>query len=163
MKRIIVSVDPAISKNINSDETGIIVCGQGRDGRGYVFSDKSGIYSPKEWADIAVREYRRWNADAIVAEKNQGGDMVKFTLQSIEANIPVKLVHASRGKMVRAEPVSSLYEEGKISHVGYFPECEDELITYTGQPGEKSPNRLDALVHGFTELMLVRHEVSVLV
>lgn len=158
MKRIVVSVDPAISKNINSDETGIVTVGIDPYGKGYVLSDKSGIYSPQEWAKKAVDEYNRWEADAIVAEKNQGGDMVKFTLQSIQANVPVRLVHASKGKILRAEPVSSLYEEGKVSHVGHFPECEDEMVTYTGEPGEKSPNRLDALVHGLTEVMLTRKE-----
>lgn len=160
LKRVVVSVDPAISKNINSDETGIITVAKAENDRGYVLSDKSGIYSPQEWAQKAVDEFNRWKADAIVAEKNQGGDMVKYTLRTVDGTVPVKLVHASRGKILRAEPISSLYEEGKISHVGHFSDCEDEMITYTGEPGEKSPNRLDALVHGFTEIMLERKQVK---
>lgn len=159
MKEIIVSVDPAISTNATSDETGIIVEGIGKDGRGYLLEDKSGIYSPSEWANVAVALYNKWNASWIIAEKNQGGDMVKYTLKTASENVPVKLVHASKGKMLRAEPISALYEDGRISHVGVFPDAEEEMTTYTGDVSDKSPNRLDAIVHGFTHLFPIREKI----
>lgn len=152
LKEVIVSVDPATTKTITSDETGIVCLGKGFDGRGYFFTDKSGIFSPSEWAQISVQLYTKNHANWIIAEKNQGGDMVKHTIKTAAENVPVKLVHASKGKILRAEPISALYEEGKISHVGVFPDAEEEMTTYTGDPGDKSPNRLDALVHGFTHL-----------
>jgi phage terminase large subunit-like protein len=142
MSRIIVSVE--------------IVSGKGKDGRGYLLEDRSGTYTPVEWASICVSLYSKWKADSIVAEKNQGGDMVKHTIKTVSDNAPVKLVHASKGKILRAEPISSLYEDGKMSHVGNYPELEEEMTTYSGAPGDKSPNRLDALVHGFTELFPVK-------
>lgn len=155
LSKIIVSIDPAITAKIDSDETGIIVVGKGKDGRGYLLEDKSGIYTPAEWAQISVNLYTKWKADVIVAEKNQGGDMVKHTIKTVSENVPVKLVHASKGKILRAEPISSLYEDGKMSHIGVYPELEEEMTTYTGAPGDKSPNRLDSLVHGFTYLFPV--------
>ncbi|TPN57590.1 ATP-binding protein [Mesorhizobium sp. B1-1-9] len=158
LQRIVVSVDPAISNNEGSDETGIIVAGLGQDGRGYVLDDGSGRYAPQEWATKAIDLYRRHSADRIVAEKNQGGDMVEATLRMVDPGVPVKLVHASRGKVVRAEPVSALYEQGKVSHVGAFPILEDQLVSFASDFDRAragySPDRLDALVWALTELMV---------
>jgi PBSX family phage terminase large subunit len=152
LKEIIVSVDPAVSKNANSDDTGIVVVGKGFDNRGYVLEENSGKYSPAEWANETVKLYHKWNANWIIGEKNQGGDMVKHTIKTASENVPIKLVHASKGKILRAEPISAMYEEGKMSHVGVFPKLEEEMTTYTGAIGEISPNLLDAQVHGFTHL-----------
>lgn len=156
LAKIVVSVDPATTATMDSDETGITVVGKGFDGRGYLLADKSGIYTPKQWAQVSVSLFNYWNADCIVAEKNQGGDMVKHTIKTEAENAPVKLVHASKGKILRAEPISALYEDGKMSHVGIFADAEEEMTTYTGDKSEKSPNRLDAIVHGFTCLFPVR-------
>ena len=152
LKEVVVSIDPATTVTENSDETGITVEGKGFDNRGYLLEDRSGKYTPKEWAEIGVKLYKKWDANMIVAEKNQGGDMVKHTIQTVSSNVPVKLVHASKGKLLRAEPISALYDDDKISHVGGFPDAEDEMANYTGKPGDKSPNRLDSIVHGFTYL-----------
>lgn len=156
--KIVVSVDPAVTSKMESDKTGIVVVGKGHDGRGYVLEDKSGIYTPAEWARMTVNLYSKWDADTIVAEKNQGGDMVKHTIKTADANAPVKLVHASKGKILRAEPISSLYEDGMFSHVGDFPQLEYEMTTYTGEIGEVSPNSLDAMVHGATYLFPVKND-----
>lgn len=153
LDRIVVAIDPAISVGEDSDETGIVVAGLGDNGEGYVLEDISGRYSPTEWANKAVNAYRRHCADRIVAEKNQGGDMVENTIRTIDPNVPLRLVHASRGKLIRAEPISALYEQGRVHHVGMFAELEDQLCSYA--PGvAKSPDRLDALVYSITELMV---------
>jgi PBSX family phage terminase large subunit len=154
LKRIVVAIDPAISANENSDETGIIVCANDSIGNGYVLEDLSGKYSPNEWANIAVNAFKRWDADCIVAEKNQGGDMVSSVLRSQNATARIKLVTATKGKYVRAEPIFSLYEQNKIYHVGMFPILETQMITFNPDKVDKSPDRVDALVWGFTELML---------
>lgn len=149
---VVVAVDPATTAKMTSDETGITVTGKDKQGHGYLLEDLSGIYSPDEWAKIAVNLYIKHQAKYIIAESNQGGDMVSHTIKSVNRNIPVKLVHATKGKIIRAEPISALYEQGKIHHLGYFPDLEEEQVTYTGQPGDKSPNRLDSLVWGFSYL-----------
>ena len=153
LARIVVAVDPASTGNANSDETGIIVCARGNDGFGYVMADRSCRMSPDGWARRAVSAYHEYHADRIIAEKNQGGEMVGLVLAQVDANVPVSLVHASRGKQARAEPVSALYEQGRVFHTGAFPDLEDQLCTWTPDSGE-SPDRLDALVWGMTELML---------
>ncbi len=151
--RVVVAIDPAVSVSVNSDETGLVVAGVGTDGKGYVLEDLSGKYSPTEWAQRAVNAYRRHRADRIVAEANQGGAMVESTLRVVDPNIPVRLVHASRGKITRAEPISALYEQGRIHHVGGFDQLEDQLCSF--EPGSSgSPDRLDALVWALTELMV---------
>jgi predicted phage terminase large subunit-like protein len=155
MRRIVVAVDPTISVSENADETGIIVAGLGTDDHGYVLEDASGKYSPIEWARRAVALYRKWNADRIVAEANQGGLMVETTVRTVDTNISFKAVHASRGKITRAEPIAALFEQFRIHLVGVFPELEDQLCTFeAGLPG--SPDRLDAMVWAFTELMVDR-------
>jgi len=153
LKRIIVAVDPAATANSESDETGITVQGLDHNGNGYVLEDLSGKYSPSEWSSVVNSAVTRWKADCIVAEKNQGGDMVESVLRTKDKTTRVKLVTATKGKFVRAEPIYSLYEQGKIYHVGNFPILEQQMITFEPDKG-KSPDRVDALVWGFTELML---------
>lgn len=153
MRRIVVAIDPAVSVSETSDATGIIVAGLGDDGHGYILDDLSGKHSPVEWAVKAIAAYRRFGADRIVAEKNQGGQMVESTLRAVDRDVPIRLVHASRGKFVRAEPISAFYERHRVHHVGAFPELEDELCSF--EPGSnESPDRLDALVWAMTDLML---------
>lgn len=154
MKRVVVAVDPAITAKAESDETGIVVCGLGADDRGYVLDDVSGRYSPGDWAKKALTLYDTWEADRIVAEGNQGGDMVRHTIQTERHNAPVKIVHASRGKAARAEPVAALYEQHKIRHVPGLGELEDQLVNWEPLSGIESPDRLDAMVWGFTDLMI---------
>lgn len=154
--RIVVAVDPATTANPESDETGIVavaVQGVGRGAHAYVLRDASGRYSPRGWATKAVAMYKEFGADRIVAEGNQGGDMVREALKSVDANVPVKIVHASRGKQARAEPVAALYEEGRVHHVGPLQGLEDQMTSWV--PGEgDSPDRVDALVWAINELML---------
>lgn len=153
LRRIVVAIDPAVSTGENSDETGIIVAALGTDGRGYVLEDLSGKYSPTEWAQKAIGAYRRHRADKIVIEKNQGGDMAENTLRMVDPNVPVRTVHASRGKITRAEPISALYEQGRVSHAGSFPELEDQMCSF--EPGmTDSPDRVDALVWALTDLQV---------
>lgn len=154
LKRIVVAIDPAASAGEDSDETGIIVAGIGEDGKGYVLDDKSMRASPNDWASAAIQAYHFYKADRIVAESNQGGDMISHTIRTIDGNVPIKLVHASRGKRTRAEPVAALYEQQRVHHVGMFAALEDQLTTWTGDTN--SPDRLDALVWALTELMVGR-------
>jgi phage terminase large subunit-like protein len=153
LERIVVSVDPAASANLESDETGIVVAGKDSKGNGYVLEDLSGKYSPSQWAAVAVKAFERWNADCIVAEKNMGGDMVESVLRSQNTTARIKLVNATKGKYVRAEPIYSLYEQNKIYHIGQFPILENQMITFDPDKG-KSPDRVDAMVWAFTELLL---------
>jgi phage terminase large subunit-like protein len=159
LDRIIVAVDPAATSGEDADETGIVAVGIARDSdgvqRGYVLADRSIRGTPDEWASAAVNLYHELDADRIVAEKNQGGEMVEAVLRSKDRNVPVTLVHATRGKRVRAEPIAALYEQGRIHHVGRFNDLEDQMCLFTAdgerQPGD-SPDRVDALVWGFTSL-----------
>ena len=153
MTRIVVAIDPAISEG--GDEHGIIVCGIGEDQRGYVLDDVSRHGSPKQWAEQAIAVYDHWEADAIVIEVNQGGDMVKHTLESVRPGCRILEVRATRGKHVRAEPISALYQLDRISHCGTFTKLENQLCQMTAagyQGDDNSPDRVDALVWGFTEL-----------
>ena len=153
LRRIVVAVDPAVSVSESSDETGIVVAGLGVDGHGYILEDASGKLSPIAWAQRGVSAYRKWGADRIVAEANQGGAMVETTVRTVDANISFKAVHASRGKVTRAEPIAALYEQGRVHHVGAFSELEDQLCTFAAGSMD-SPDQLDAMVHGLTELMV---------
>jgi hypothetical protein len=147
--RVVVAVDPSATST--GDEAGIITAG--RTGREFfVIADDSIQGSPKTWATQAVVAYHRHKADRIVAEANNGGEMVALTIATVDENVPVTLVHASRGKQTRAEPIASIYEHGRGHHVGNFPTAEDEMCLWT--PGDKSPNRLDAVVWAGTELMI---------
>jgi phage terminase large subunit-like protein len=153
MRRIVVAIDPAATSSAHADETGIIVAGEGTDGRYHVLADRTMRGSPLEWAQAAISEYRRWKADRIVAEVNNGGEMVEATLRMVDATVSYRSVNASRGKMVRAEPVAALYEKGAVVHHGRFSDLEDELMTYSGKAGQRSPNHMDALVWALTSLM----------
>lgn len=153
MRRIVVALDPAISVGEDSDETGIIVAGLGVDDHGYVLEDGSGRYAPPEWARRAVGLYGKWSADRIVAEANQGGQMVETTIRMIDANVSYRAVHASKGKITRAEPIAALAEQHRIHLVGSFPALEDQLCTFEAGSAD-SPDRLDAMVWAFTELMV---------
>lgn len=154
-QRIVVAVDPSGGDGPENDEQGIVVCGKGVDARGYVLADRSCKLSPDGWGRRAVQAYLDYRADRIVYEQNFGGQMVESVLRTaataMGVQISCKAVHASRGKVVRAEPISALDEQGKLSLVGSFPELEDELCTWTPESGT-SPNRLDAYVWAFTEL-----------
>lgn len=154
LARIVVAVDPAVSSEAHSDEHGIVVCAVGHDKRGYVIDDVSLRGTPSQWASRAVAAFDRYQADAIVIEINQGGDMVKHTLQTVRPHVPIIEVRATRGKHVRAEPIAALYSLGRVSHVGTFAELENQmcLMTAGGYEGEGSPDRCDALVWGMTEL-----------
>lgn len=154
LERIVVAVDPAISSESGSNEHGIVTAGKGSDGRGYVLDDATTQGGPRDWASRVVATYDRFEADAIVIERNQGGDMVRHTLQTIRQGLPIIEVVATRGKHVRAEPIAALYEGQQISHIGTFNELEDQMckMTAAGYEGEGSPDRVDALVWGLTEL-----------
>lgn len=154
MERIVVSIDPAVSAETGSDEHGVIVAGIGSDKRGYVLDDVSLKGTPRQWADRALAAYDKWEADAIIVERNQGGDMVRHTLQSVRPGIRIIEVVATRGKHVRAEPIAALYSLGRISHVGTFPVLEDQMcqMTASGYEGHGSPDHCDALVWALTQL-----------
>lgn len=157
MKRVVVAIDPAMTSGEEADETGIVVAACDWDGRGYVLADLSGHYQPIEWARQAVAQYKFHKADRIVAEINNGGEMVEHTVRTVEANVPFTGVHASRGKVTRAEPVSALYEQGRIHHVGMFAALEDQMINFTvdyDRTVNDSPDRVDALVWAFHDLLV---------
>lgn len=153
-KRIVVAVDPAITAKTTSDETGITVSGLGSDNHGYVLADYSGRYTPAEWAKKVDMAWRVWQADVVVAEGNQGGEMVKHTIQTQNKSINVKIVHASRGKAARAEPIAALFEQKRCHLVGSFNIMEDQLCVWEPLSGKESPDRLDSLVWGLTALMI---------
>jgi len=159
LKQIIVAIDPAVTANENSDETGIIVAGKDYNDRFYVLEDVSGVYTPDQWGRKAIDCYYEWQADRIVAEVNNGGDLVERLLRSIDPHIPYRSVRATRGKLTRAEPISALYEQKRVHHVGYFSELESQMCSYTGET-KPSPDRLDALVWAMTELSKSRGEVN---
>lgn len=161
MMRLVVAVDPAVTSGEEADETGIIVAGVGEDDVGYVLEDLSCRRSPDAWARVAVDAYYRWSADRIVAEVNNGGDLVEAVLRTVDDNISYKKVHASRGKRVRAEPVAALYEQGRVMHAGSFPDLEDQMTTYVPDQTDESPDRVDALVWAFTELIVSRRTTRI--
>ena len=161
MVRIVVAIDPAVTSKDDSDETGIVVVGKDEFGHAYVLEDCSIKGTPDEWGRAAIQAMNRHQADRIIAEVNQGGDMVRYVLETIDKNVPVKMVRASRGKVSRAEPVSALYEQGKVHHVGVFHKLEDQMCTW--EPGMPSPDRMDAMVWGMTELMLAGAEPRITV
>ena len=163
--RIVVAVDPPVTSTAGSDSCGIIVAGRGVDGRGYVIGDRTiQGRDPATWAKAAVAAYHDYQADTIVVETNQGGDLVVQTFKSIDAGVPVKKVHASRGKYTRAEPVSALYNEGRVAHVGEFGELERQMCDFAadGLANGKSPDRLDALVWALTELLLTSTRIPII-
>lgn len=161
MERVVVAIDPAVTSGEDSDETGIIVAGKGVDGRAYVLADRTCRLSPDGWARRAVSGYGEFAADRIVAEVNNGGDLVERVIRTVAPSIAYKKVHASRGKRVRAEPVAALYEQGRVSHVAGFPELEDQMCAFVPEGMDGSPDRVDALVWALTELMLDRKVAEV--
>lgn len=161
-KRIVVAIDPAAKAKDDSDDTGIVVAGLGFNGHLYPLEDLTGKYTPTEWAKTAVAAFHRWKADRIIGEVNNGGDMVETIIRTIEKNISYKSVHATRDKTTRAEPVAALYEQGKAHHVGELLELELEMTTWEGKTGEKSPNRIDALVWAAADLIpdMIKQELK---
>lgn len=153
LTRVIVAIDPAAGSKSDNAETGIVVVGLGADNKGYVLQDDSLRGTPNDWGRAAVAAYHTFKADRIVAEANQGGDMVAHTLRTVDPTVPIKMVHASRGKRTRAEPVAALYEQDKVHHIGFHAELEDQLCSWIPDQSA-SPDRLDALVWGISELML---------
>jgi len=157
LTRIIVAIDPPATSTRRSDACGIICAGIDDLGHGFVLKDETcHAVRPLEWAQIALRTYHQFEADALVAEVNQGGDMVKTIIAQVDSSVPVRSVRATRGKWVRAEPVAALYAQGKVHHVGALAQLEDQMcdLTGDGKSGGRSPDRVDALVWALTELML---------
>jgi phage terminase large subunit-like protein len=158
MTRVVVAIDPAVTSGEESDETGIVVVGKDANGQGYVLADVSGKYAPTEWAKIAIATYKAHSADRIVGEVNNGGDMIEATLRMVDPNVPFTAVRASRGKVVRAEPIAALYEQGRMHHVGAFPQLEDQMANFMTDfdraAAGYSPDRVDSLVWGCTELLV---------
>lgn len=154
LDRVVVAIDPAVTTNANSDLTGIVVVGV-RGDRGYVLEDASGKHTPAQWASVAVNLYHTYKADRVIGEVNNGGDMIRSIIAQQDKSVSYKEVRASRGKVARAEPVVSLYEQGLVYHTKRFPQLELQMTTWTPKSNE-SPDRVDALVWGLTETMLKR-------
>lgn len=152
LKRIVVAIDPAVTSGEHADETGIIVAAVGVDGLFYVLDDLTCRLSPEGWATRAVNAYRHYKADRIVAEINNGGEMVASVIRNVDHHVSYKSVHASRGKRVRAEPIAALYEQKRVFHVGSFPALEDQQCNFVPDNMDGSPDRVDALVWALTEL-----------
>jgi len=160
--RVVVAIDPAATSSEDADETGIIVAGRDGQGQGWVLADASGRYPPAEWAKTAIAAYRAHRADRVVAEVNNSGEMVEATLRVIDPNVSFAAVRASRGKLTRAEPVAALYEQGRVHHLGVFPQLEDQMCGFVpadqGDLGPRlagcSPDRVDALVWALTDLLI---------
>ena len=148
--RIVIPIDPEAASDEGSAETGIVPVGQGANGHYYVLEDCTIRGLPHIWAARAVSKYQTYAADLIIGEVNNGGDMIESVIKNQDPTVNYKAVRATRGKIVRAEPISALYEQGKVHHVGSFPELEDQMCNWV--PGERSPDRMDSLVWGITEL-----------
>jgi len=153
MTRIVIAIDPSVSSGEGANEAGIIVAGLGGDNHAYVLADESGVMAPIDWARKAVKLYKYWNADRIIAEANQGGALIENTIRAVDATVAFKAVNASRGKITRAEPVAALFEQNRAHLVGAFPQLEDQLCTFSAGSSD-SPDRLDAMVWALTELAL---------
>ena len=161
LRRIVVGLDPNVKNRdfaelrksaTTLDEAGIVIAGQASDGQFYVLGDRSLDAGPNEWGAAAVKAFRDFACDRIIGETNNGGDMVEMTIRAVDRNVSYKSVTASRGKAIRAEPIAALYEQGRVHHVGSFPELEDEMCDFDPVTSVKSPNRMDALVWALTEL-----------
>lgn len=150
MRRIVIGVDPAVTASAGSDETGIVVVGHGDDDVFYILDDQSGTLSPNEWARRVAGLYDDHKADRIIAERNNGGDLVAQNLRLVSRNLPITSVNASRGKVARAEPICALYEQGRVKHVGYLDKLEKQMLAFTGKAGNHD-DRVDALVWALTE------------
>lgn len=159
LTQIIVAIDPAVTANADSDETGIVVVGKDSNNEYYVLEDLSGRHSADKWGRIAINAFYEWEADRIVAEVNNGGDLVERLIRNIDYNVSYRSVRATRGKILRAEPIAALYEQRRVHHIGIFPELESQMCSYTGETNS-SPDRLDALVWGLTELSKSKGQVN---
>lgn len=167
LEELVVAIDPAVTAHEESNETGIVTVGSKHvedGGHGlrrhfYVLDDASGIHTPLAWAREALEAYTFYKADLIVAEVNNGGDLVEATIRQLDDEVPYRAVHAARGKQPRAQPVSSLYEQGRVHHVGLFEELEDQCCNWEPGTSTSSPDRLDALVWGITKLQGAAHGV----
>ena len=148
--RVVIGVDPAVTSTKESDETGIVAAGLDAAGHCYILGDYSLRGTPLDWARAVVKGFRRHQADRVIGEVNNGGDLVEMNLRQVDPNIPFTKVHASRGKVIRAEPIAALYEQGRVHHLGTFPELEDQMTNWV--PGDRSPDRIDALVWALHEL-----------
>lgn len=153
LKRVVVAVDPAVTSGEDSAETGIVTAGVDSNGHGYLLDDNSMRASPNEWAKAVVAAYYAHSADVVVAEANQGGDLVAQIIRTVDARVPVRLVRASRGKRTRAEPIAALYEQNKVSHLGFLTELEDQMCSWVPDVGN-SPDRVDAMVWALTDLII---------
>ena len=160
LSRIVIAIDPAVTSGEDADETGIIAAGIDATGHGYVLEDASGRFAPHDWAGKAIALYRKYHADRIIGETNNGGDMIEATIRSIDPNVSYKSIHASRGKVLRAEPISALYEQGRVHHVGMFTTLEDQMTAFTSDFSKStagySPDRLDSCCYALSELMLAK-------
>lgn len=154
LRRIVVAIDPATTHHAGSDETGIIVAGVDEAGHGYVLEDLSGRHSPLDWGQRAVEAYHRYKADRVIAETNKGGDLVERIVRSVDANVAYQEVRATRGKATRAEPIAALYEKKRVFHARPLLKLEEQMCSYIPGVSSKSPDRVDALVWGMTELLL---------
>lgn len=152
--RIVVAIDPAVSHNPDSDETGIVVAAVTRSNHVVILADLSCRESPLGWAKVAIAAFRSHGANMIVGEVNNGGDLVGANIRAVDPHVPFRSVRASRGKYLRAEPVAALYEQGRVHHAGAFPDLEDQMCGWTPQGSQHSPDRLDALVWAVTELLI---------
>jgi phage terminase large subunit-like protein len=158
LTRIVVAIDPSVTSGREAAETGIVVAGVDGQGYGYVLEDLSCRGSPDQWASRAVLAYHKHRADRILGEVNNGGEMIEHVLRTVDPSVAYRAVHASRGKVARAEPVAALYEQGRVHHVGGFPELEEQCCVYS--PGGPSPDRMDALVWALTDLMVGQFTVD---
>jgi predicted phage terminase large subunit-like protein len=156
--RVVVAIDPAVTSGEHADETGIIVAGRDAEGHGYVLADESAHGAPIEWARAAIRAYHAHRADRIVAEVNNGGEMVEAMLRTVDPNVPFAALQAAHGKVARAEPVAALYEQGRVHHLGAFAMLEDQMCAFSADFDREragySPDRVDALVWALAELFL---------
>jgi len=152
LMRVVVAIDPAVTSGDQSDETGIVVAGMTNDGHYYVLKDLTLRTSPERWARVAVQAFHDYKADRVIGETNNGGDMIELLLRQVDPSVPYKKVTATRGKLVRAEPVAALYEQRRAHHVGLLPELEDQMCNYTPD-SNTSPDRMDAMVWAMHELM----------
>lgn len=161
INRVVVSIDPSITTTAEGAETGLVVCGRDDKLNGYVMADHSGHYSPNGWAQRAIDLYKTYRANYIVAETNNGGDMVIQTIRNLDSTVPVKKVLATRGKRIRAEPVSMLYEQHRVWHIGKHHKLEEQMIDFNPDDLKVMNDRVDAMVWGLTELIIHHSDVRI--
>lgn len=161
LERVVIAIDPAATSKKDSDKTGIVVAGIGTDKHGYIIDDLTGLYTPNQWASIAVDAYHKYKADRIIGETNNGGDMIEALLRNQFPDVSYQSVHATRGKALRAEPIVSLYERKKIHHVGIFPDMEQQMTGWAPDLGLDSPDNMDAMVYALSGLFGIRQGFTI--